>query len=207
NAAGPIWRQTMGQQDALSLVPAGQLLYAFDGAAKKDVDFPLTTGAAISTTPVFADLDGDHRGELAMISQEGILYVWKTSWEWDQQTAWPQHGGGLRRDFYRAGSTQMAPASADWLPAKKVFCYPNPVEDGKTNIRFTLEKMAELVTVHFYTLAGRSAGKLQAVELVAGDHELVWDVGSVQSGVYMARVEARFGGESKVQIIKIAVVK
>ncbi len=206
-AGAPIWRQTIEQNDALCLASSEDRLYAVNGLGRMDADFPLSAGRPITVTPAMADLDGDNRVELAIINSAGQVYVWKTPWPWNRQLTWSQHGGGTRRDFCRVGVAQAAPISADWLPAKKVFCYPNPVEDGRANIRFTLGKTTDQVTVQFYTLAGRSAGSLQATDLPPGDHELAWDVGRVHSGVYMARLEAVSGSERQVRFIKIAVVK
>jgi hypothetical protein len=39
------------------------------------------------------------------------------------------------------------------------------------------------------------------------DNEVPWNVSNIQSGVYLARVEARGASRSDVVIIKIAVVK
>jgi hypothetical protein len=39
------------------------------------------------------------------------------------------------------------------------------------------------------------------------DSEISWDVSNIQSGVYLARVEARGTSKSEAVIIKIAVVK
>jgi hypothetical protein len=39
------------------------------------------------------------------------------------------------------------------------------------------------------------------------DNEVEWNVGGVQSGVYLARIEATSGGKSETAIVKVAVVK
>ena len=40
-----------------------------------------------------------------------------------------------------------------------------------------------------------------------GDHEVIWDVTTIQSGAYFARVEAQTTKGNAVEFIKIAVVK
>ena len=39
------------------------------------------------------------------------------------------------------------------------------------------------------------------------DNEVIWDVSSVQSGIYFAHIEAQGGGEHGNAIVKIAVIK
>jgi hypothetical protein len=92
------------------------------------------------------------------------------------------------------------------LPAKKVFCYPNPTAGVTCNIRYTLTKNAQKLSVRIYDLAGDFVTELSG-DSSAGDHEIIWNFATIQSGVYLLRVEAQTASESSVEFIKLAVVK
>jgi len=203
-----VWRCDGDLSNNLAVcAEAGPALHAFDRRGLEGDDFPLTTGSGLAATPVLADLDGDGRVEMAGISQEGVLYVWKTGWRSSGQLAWSMQGGDPGRRFLWKAAVEPAVEQADWLPAKKVFCYPNPAVDGRTTIRFTLGRNAEEVDISIYDLAGNFVDRMRLQHLAAGDHESIWSVQSVASGVYLARVEARSGGERRVEFIKIAVTQ
>ncbi|MDZ7346256.1 MAG: hypothetical protein ONA69_05605, partial [candidate division KSB1 bacterium] len=57
-----------------------------------------------------------------------------------------------------------------------------------------------------YDIAGVLVAELKDNPTQVGVHEAVWELGSVQSGAYLARIEIR-GGDSLVKFIKIAVIK
>ena len=84
--------------------------------------------------------------------------------------------------------------------------YPNPATDGTTTIRVFVES-AEEVEVEIYDLAGYFVKRLQLENLIQGEvNEVVWDVSGVESGVYLANVQATKGSDWENKIVKIAVV-
>ncbi len=92
------------------------------------------------------------------------------------------------------------------IDADRTYNYPNPVTDGTTTIRVFVES-AEEVEVEIYDLAGYFVERIQFDNLMQGEvNEVVWDVNSVESGVYFANVKATKGSGWENKIVKIAVI-
>jgi hypothetical protein len=92
------------------------------------------------------------------------------------------------------------------MPTNLVYNYPNPTEGNATTIRYRLSGDAE-VKISIYDSAGDLVKELSGPGLAQADNEVVWNLNGIQSGIYLARVEAKGAGETSVAIIKIAVVK
>jgi hypothetical protein len=81
------------------------------------------------------------------------------------------------------------------------------VYDGKTFIRYFVKDNAT-VNVKVFDLAGDLVTTIANAPGVGGvDNEIEWNVASVQSGIYFARIEANGAGGNGVAVVKIAVVK
>ncbi|MCE1188076.1 MAG: T9SS type A sorting domain-containing protein [Ignavibacteria bacterium] len=94
-----------------------------------------------------------------------------------------------------------------FLPSDKVYNYPNPVYGGVTNIRYYTDEEAE-ITVKIFDISGDLVTTLHKHTSGKIEEEVSWNVNSIQSGVYLARVEASgISGKNSHTIIKIAVIK
>lgn len=103
--------------------------------------------------------------------------------------------------------TQKNLANSELLDKVKTYNYPNPVSEGNTQIRFFTSEDA-VVTVRIFDLAGDLAAELKANAIGGFDQEISWNVTEIESGVYLARIEAEnSSGKKDFKIIKIAVVK
>jgi hypothetical protein len=98
-----------------------------------------------------------------------------------------------------AGTSQL-------LPENMVYNWPNPNIDNYTFIRYYLSDEAT-VNIKIYDMAGDLVDELTGTGNSNTANEVRWDLGTVQSGVYFARIEAQSTDKSEVRIIKIAVVK
>ncbi len=92
------------------------------------------------------------------------------------------------------------------MPANTAYNYPNPTEGNLTTIRYRLNFPAE-VNIKIYDLAGELVDELAGTGFGQADNEVNWEVTNIESGVYLARVEAEGNGMKDVAIFKIAVVK
>lgn len=121
--------------------------------------------------------------------------------------SWPmfRHDAG-GTSFASAVIPSPKPISSEFFPKSRVYNWPNPVYASSTNIRYYTSEDAE-ISIKIFDLAGDKVTELQARSTGGVDGEVRWDVSGVQSGVYLARVEATGSGRSDVAIIKIAVVK
>ena len=63
------------------------------------------------------------------------------------------------------------------------------------------------VTITILDLSGKKITELSGRGTAGMDNEVTWNVSNIQSGVYLARVEARGASKDEVVFIKIAVVK
>ena len=189
---------------------SGQIT-AVDQDARKCDGFPSSVGQQINASPLLADIDKDGDVELAAISQDGFLYLWDLDYSADDyDMIWPQFGGRTGRNLFNYKS-DLDPVGQDktggLLPSESTFCYPNPAENNRTNIRYLLTSDAVRVTIKIYDLTGDLVKEIEASGITAGEHDVTWDVSDIQSGAYIAKVEAENESEKSYKIIKIAVVK
>ena len=154
-----------------------------------------------------ADLDDDGDLDLATASNDGFLYVWDLP-----NTSNPDNisWGGLFHDLQHSNanltSLQSKPPGKRLMPKKLVYNYPNPTEGNSTTIRYTLNSPAQ-VKIKIYDLTGELVDELQGTGFGQAENEVVWRLENIESGVYLARVEADGNGNKDAAIIKIAVVK
>ena len=92
------------------------------------------------------------------------------------------------------------------MPAQSVYNYPNPAREGSTRIRYRLNGAAK-VKISIFDTAGDLVTEFEGPGLAQADNEVEWQLNGVQSGVYLAKVEAQGDTEKVMKIIKIAVVK
>jgi hypothetical protein len=94
-----------------------------------------------------------------------------------------------------------------FFPIERAYNYPNPVYDGKTYIRYYVSENSK-INIKMFDLSGDFVAELNSEAIGGMDNESVWDVSGIQSGIYLARIEAvSSSGKSESTIIKIAVVK
>ena len=95
----------------------------------------------------------------------------------------------------------------NFFPVERAYNYPNPVYEGKTFIRYYVSEDSK-INIKIFDLAGDYVAELNNEAYGGMDNETIWDVSGIQSGVYLARIEAvSNSGKTESTIIKIAVVK
>jgi len=95
----------------------------------------------------------------------------------------------------------------EFFPKNRAYNYPNPVYDAVTYIRYYVNENSK-INIKIFDLAGDFVAELNADAAGGLDNETKWDVSTIQSGVYFARIEAAgSSGKTETNIIKIAVVK
>ncbi|MDZ7370035.1 MAG: T9SS type A sorting domain-containing protein [candidate division KSB1 bacterium] len=210
----PAWEQEIcscspvyagSKSGPLIFIPIGSFLYAVDERGKTAPGFPLSCSAEITGSPLLW-IDGDNKLSLFCHTADGFIYAWKTDLIVTPESVWSRFSGDSGNTFAFLPAGFSGGSERKEAPLEKmIFCHPNPASE-RTFIRYQLRQQAEAVSIRIYDIAGVLVTEIKDNPTQPGVHEAVWELGSVQSGAYLARVEIR-GGDSLVKFIKIAVIK
>ncbi len=194
----------------VSADPAG-VIDGFDFTGRRLADFPLSAGDSILISPVILDMDGDGDLELVTVTGENVLYAWDLASTYDP-LGWNQiyyDGVNSNRVINQAsqpGGPPIPSPSSQLLPEKMVYNWPNPNIENFTFIRYFLTDQAG-VNIKIYDLAGDLVEEIAGTGNPGTANEIRWDLTNIQSGVYLARIEASNARVSEIRFIKIAVIK
>ncbi len=206
-----------GMPDIVVVTQEG-LVLAYDRTGKLLDGFPLAAGTNGGSPAAAFYLAGACLScidvGVAVASLDGYVYAWKTGslrtgLQAPPDQPWPQ----VMRD---AGNTALADSvlpgqifRSEFLPKDRAYNWPNPVDKAHgflTHIRYYVASDATVV-IKVFDLAGELVAELSGPGQAGIDNEVTWDVSGVQSGVYLAHIDARGTGGSGSAVIKIAVVK
>ena len=191
------------KSEIISTTKDGRIL-AIDGGSGKVVgDFPLSVGDSISCDPVIFESNGQL--SLAVTTFNNNFYSWIISAVSGKQFWSSENGNDSNSSFVNAASQQNY--ISDYFPLNKAYNYPNPVYGNTTNIRYYVSEDSK-INIKIFDIAGSFVDELNDFAPGGLDHETVWNVGNIQSGIYLARIQATSAsGKTESKIIKIAVVK
>ncbi|MBI3788775.1 MAG: T9SS type A sorting domain-containing protein [Ignavibacteriales bacterium] len=192
--------------DLVVLQSTGELS-AYDRNGQTISGFPIQIGGAGETFSSFFTTPNGKIGVLR-VTASGSLQAIELNRSYKAETMiWPQFLGDVLHQN-RDGSIKIVtnPAPADFLPKARTYNWPNPVYGSTTQIRYYTPEDAD-ISIKIFDLAGTKITELKGRSAAGVDGEVTWDVSNVQSGVYLARIEATGGTRNEVAIIKIAVVK
>ncbi|MCX6142281.1 MAG: T9SS type A sorting domain-containing protein [Ignavibacteriales bacterium] len=141
------------------------------------------------------------------LTSSGVLQAFEIGQPYNSQYfAWSQFLRDARHsnEDLLAGPVNTLPTN--YLPSDRVYNWPNPVRGSSTQIRYYTPEDAS-ISIKIFDLVGMRIAELHGQSKAGLDGEVTWDVTGIQSGVYLARLEATGGSGSHVAVIKIAVVK
>jgi hypothetical protein len=168
--------------------------------------FPIQVTSPGKSFPI-AYTDSSNTGGVVVLSENGSLDAFLTSTTFTANSlVWWQHLGDERHSNAEWTQTTSHPLSSEFLPKSRVYNWPNPVYGRSTQIRYYTSEEAN-ITVTILDLSGVKITELKGRGTAGMDSEISWDISNIQSGVYLARVEAHGVTQNDVKIIKIAVVK
>ena len=193
-----------GTQDVIVPGVDGNV-YAYQRDGKLIAGFPLAMSGAGLGSLAAADMDGDNKLELVGVSGNGYVHVWRLPTS-SNKADWPMYHHDAAQTSLNGAKEAPVVVPGNLLPKNAVYNYPNPTEGNATTIRYRLNENAT-VKISIYDAAGDLVEELAGPGLAQADNEIRWNLQNVQSGVYLARVEAKGQSETSVAIIKIAVVK
>ncbi len=203
-----------GRPEAVAVTGEG-LVLAYDGRGRAAPGFPLQAGTgkqAVAIWGVQGDLVQSLDVHLTIASSDtSAVSSLRTGGSAgpipvSTGTGWLQAQGNAQHTGFALTPPAGAPVSAEFFPPARAYNWPNPVYDGRTFIRYFVREPAS-VSIKVFDLAGDLVTEFPGPGVGGVDNEVAWDVSGIQSGVYLARIEANGGGGSGVALVKIAVVK
>jgi hypothetical protein len=194
------------RQEIVLLTNDGEM-WVYDRNGKLLFGFPVQVTAAGKAFPM-AYTSPSNKVGIAVLSENGTFDSFLTSSSLTSTSLpWWQHLGDERHSNADASVTSGSiPLSTEFFPKSRVYNWPNPVYGQTTQIRYFTNEEAN-VTITILDLSGRKITELSGHGTAGLDSEIPWNVSNIQSGIYLARVEARGASRTDVAIIKIAVVK
>jgi hypothetical protein len=178
-------------------------IFAIDGGTGKVVPgFPISSGKLILASAIYND---NGKMSLAVIDSSKHFYGWHIG-----STAgtpyWVEENGNNSNNSFVSGAAATNYVN-QFFPKGKVYNYPNPVYNGQTAIRYYVSEDSK-INIKIFDLAGDFVAELNNNAQGGYESETLWKVNNIQSGIYLARVEATgSSGKTESNIIKIAVVK
>ncbi|RPI00881.1 MAG: T9SS C-terminal target domain-containing protein, partial [Ignavibacteriae bacterium] len=196
-----------GRQEIVLLTNDGEL-WIIDRSGRLLAGFPMQVTTAGRTYPLaYLSPPSSNKIGLAFLSESGSFDAFLSSTNAAPASlTWWQHLGNEGNGNTDASISPAVPISTEYFPKSRVYNWPNPVYGQSTQIRYyTGEDANVLVTI--LDLSGRKITELSGKGTAGMDNEITWNVSNIQSGIYLARVEARSAAKSEVVFVKIAVVK
>jgi M6 family metalloprotease-like protein len=194
-----------GSLEIVLLTNDGEM-WVYDRNGKLLTGFPIQVTSPGSAFPMVYTNPSDALG-IAILSEYGSFDAFLTSTTVTASSlAWWQHLGDERHSNADWTQTVSHPLSSEFLPKSRVYNWPNPVYGRSTQIRYYTSENAN-ITITILDLSGVKITELKGRGTAGMDSEISWDVSNIQSGVYLARIEAHGVTQNEVTIIKIAVVK
>lgn len=193
-----------GVQDIISAGPNGNV-YAYNHDGKLLDGFPLAMAGPGMGSLAAGDLYGDGKLELVGVSGNGFVHAWHLP-QSGNASAWPMLAHDAAQTSLNAQRETPVIRTDGLMPTSLVYNYPNPTEGGSTTIRYRLNEEAS-IKISIYDSSGDLVDELSGPGVAQAENEVTWNLSSVESGVYLARVEAQGNGETQVAVIKIAVIK
>jgi hypothetical protein len=190
------------KSEIISLTEDGRI-FAIDGGSGKLVSgFPISLGNGVFGSSLIFDYE--NKLVFSGLTQSSLL-GWSVS-STSGRIDWAElYGNNFNQSSL--GSASNSNTINEFFPTSRAYNYPNPVYDGETAIRYFVGEDSK-INIKIFDLAGDFVAELNDDAQGGLDNETVWNVSNIQSGVYLARIEANgSSGKSESVIIKIAVVK
>jgi hypothetical protein len=190
------------KSEIISFTDDGRIV-ALDGGTGKYVSgFPISSGLFVESASIF---DDNGKISLAVIDSGKHFYGWNIGSTSGTYFWTETNGSSLNNSF--VSSAAASNYVNEFFPKNKVYNYPNPVYNGVTAIRYYVSENSK-INIKIFDIAGDFVAELNNNAQGGFESETLWNVNNIQSGVYLARVQAvGESGKTENNVIKIAVVK
>ena len=195
-------------------------LFLYDQDRRLKTGWPLAGPGQTAGTPLLMNLDGVPGLELvavgAIMRISGYddagdptgdpvsgLTAWSLPGSADAEETWPMWGGsGSRAET--AGPVTAPPLGEGLLTAGSHICYPTPLLGGELHVRALANRDCQ-VRAYLYNLEGEEVRASETVQARGGSVEVLLDVTSAVSGVYICRLVAENGGSREVSVRPVVI--
>ena len=180
-------------------------IFAVDGETGKVVDgFPISEGSGLSATPALFEYNG--KISMAAVNNKNNFSAWIIGAA-AGSVFWSEENGSNSNNSF-LNTAQNSSVINEFFPKDRAYNYPNPVYDNRTFIHYYVSEDSK-INIKIFDLAGDFVAELKNDNAKGGlDNETSWNVNDIQSGVYLARIEATgSSGKTETNIIKIAIIK
>ncbi len=179
-------------------------IFAIDGGSGRVIEgFPISIGGGLISTPVL--FSNNAKISIAAINNQNYFAAWNIG-STEGTTFWSEENGNNFNSSFVPAAKSVNQIT-DFFPSNRAYNYPNPVYEGETQIRYYVSENSK-INIKIFDLAGDFVAELNDNASGGLDNETTWNVNGIQSGVYLARIEAvSESGKTEQNIIKIAIVK
>ena len=179
-------------------------IFAVDGETGKVVDgFPISAGTELNSVPSLFESNG--KLAMAAINSENNFSAWVIGAASGTVYWSEENGNNLNNSFLN--TAQNTSVINEFFPKDRAYNYPNPVYDNQTFIHYYVSEDSK-INIKIFDLAGDYVAELNDNAKGGMDNDTIWKVNDIQSGVYIARIEATgSSGKTETNIIKIAIIK
>jgi len=190
------------KSEVISFTDDGRIIALDGGTGKYITGFPISSGLLVETAAIY---DDNGKISLAVIDSAKHFYGWNIG-STQGTYYWTETGGSSLNNSF-VSSALVSNFGNEFFPKNKVYNYPNPVYNGVTAIRYYVSENSK-INIKIFDIAGDFVAELNNSAQGGYESETIWNVNNIQSGVYLARVEAvGQSGKTESNVIKIAIVK
>ena len=157
----------------------------------------------MSVTPVLYNANG--KTNLAVLNDQNVLSAWSIS-SVEGKLYWSEEFGNPQNTSF-VDAAENRNRINEFFPSGELIIIPILFMRERRYIRYYVSEDSK-INIKIFDLAGDYVAELNNDAQGGMDNETTWSVTDIQSGVYLARIEATSNsGKSEYAIIKIAVVK
>ncbi|MBN1396873.1 MAG: T9SS type A sorting domain-containing protein [Bacteroidetes bacterium] len=182
-------------------------MWIHEGDGKLQTGFPIQAAGGKAQPVLYESPYPQNKLGIAVITEDGELNAFLTGTSTAGRVFyWYQHLGSEQHLNADTSIMVARPISSEFFPKSRVYNWPNPVYGSLTHIRYYTSENSD-ITITIIDLSGVKITELKGKGTAGMDNEIIWHVSNIQSGIYLARVEAKGAAQSSTALIKIAVVK
>ena len=125
----------------------------------------------------------------------------------NDQNKWNmEHGNYINERIFEILNQNLIIDNLENFDKNQSFVYPNPVMNGMTRFRLSIQK-ADKISINIFDISGLLIEKIDINQISENQiTEFNWNVSEIESGVYFANVQVILNGKINNKIIPISII-